>query len=126
MKARRHRRRLVELWRSEREAARAARRAKDGEGEWRHLERAHIVSQRAAGLHVRTHLAMGGFAIRRRDARELGGQVVRLLLAAPGSWTRRYPRDNTGGSNVSAFRPMPIPSDLQAALHEAPAPASPR
>ena len=66
--------------------------------------------------HVRTHVAMLGAALRRRDRREIVGQVVRLVVAAPGSWTGRYPVGNTGGADVSALRPMPIPADLQVFL----------
>jgi len=38
------------------------------------------------------------------------------VVAAPGSWTGRYPVGNTGGSDVSAFREMAIPDDLSALL----------
>jgi hypothetical protein len=65
---------------------------------------------------IGTHLAMLTCALRRRQAREIVGQVMRLVLAAPGSWTGRYPVGNTGGADVSAFRPMPVPDDLRAAL----------
>ena len=34
----------------------------DERGEWKHLERAHILSQPMAGPHVRTHVAMLGAA----------------------------------------------------------------
>jgi len=57
-------------------------------------------------------------AVRRRDARELAGQVFRVLVAAPGSLTGRYPVGNTGGADVSAFAPMPIPEDLRPLLPE--------
>jgi hypothetical protein len=57
-------------------------------------------------------------ALRRRDVHEVLGQVFRLLVAAPGSLTGRYPVGNTGGANVSAFEPMPIPDDLQMYLKE--------
>jgi hypothetical protein len=86
--------------------------------EWHHLERAHILSQPVAGPHVRTHVAMLGHGIRRRDRREVLGQVVRLVVAAPGTWSERYPVGNTGGANVSALRPMPIPDDLRAILED--------
>ena len=69
-----------------------------------------------AGAHVRTHVAMLGSALRRRDIHELFGQLFRLAVAGPGSLTGRYPVGNTGGANVSAFKPMPIPEDLRAAL----------
>ena len=88
----------------------------DRQGAWRHLERAHVLSQPLAGRHVRVHGAMLNFAIRGRDRRELAGQVVRLTVAGPGSLLRRYPLGNTGGADVSAVAPMPIPDDLQAIL----------
>jgi hypothetical protein len=98
------------------ETARAARSRGDVAAEWHHLERAHILSQPMAGPHVRTHVAMLGHGIRRRDRREVLGQVLRLAVAAPGSWTERYPVGNTGGANVSALQPMPIPEDLATIL----------
>ncbi|MEA2210484.1 MAG: hypothetical protein QOF83_432 [Solirubrobacteraceae bacterium] len=84
--------------------------------EWSHLERAHIVSQPGAGMHVRTHLAMLGYGLRHRDLREIAGQMLRLTVAAPGSWTGRYPVGNTGGADVSALLPMSIPDDLRQLL----------
>ena len=108
---------LRERWAEERSAARAARQRNDVEGEWGHLERAHVLSQPMAVPHVRTHVAMLGYGLRRRDRREIGGQLVRLVVAAPGTWTGRYPVGNTGGANVSALKPMPIPDDLQAVLN---------
>jgi hypothetical protein len=107
---------LRTAWRNERDAARAARRDGDNSGEWAHLERAHILSQPLAGAHLRTHGAMFTAAVRRRDPREIVGQVVRVLLAVPGSVTGRYPLGNTGGTDVSAFRPMEIPEDLRPLL----------
>lgn len=107
---------LLEAWANERAAAASARRQGDFPEEWRHLERAHILSQPMAVPHVRTHLDMLSYAVRRRDPRELGGQLLRLVLAGPGSLTGRYPVGNTGGADVSAFRPMPIPDDLRPLL----------
>lgn len=103
-------------WTAEHAAARDARATGDTAEEWRHLERAHILSQPSAGAHVRTHVAMLAFGVRHRDRREVTGQVVRLLVAGPGSVTRRYPLGNTGGANVNAVTPMPIPADLRAVL----------
>lgn len=99
-------------WRHEVDEARTARRARDAEREWAHLERAHILSQPLALLHTRTHARMLGYALRRRNRHETIGQVFRLLVAAPGSISRRYPFGNTGGADVSAFEPMPVPADL--------------
>ena len=107
---------LRAAWRSEQRAAGTARRAGDRDGEWRHLERAHILSQPLAGSHLRTHAAMFGAACRSRNGREIVGQVLRLLLAVPGSLSGRYPVGNTGGADVSAFRPMAVPEDLRPLL----------
>ncbi|MBS3959282.1 MAG: DUF3703 domain-containing protein [Xanthomonadaceae bacterium] len=79
---------------------------------FRHLERAHILSQRFTVAHVRSHLRMWGWAWRQRQPRELLGQTTRILAAALFSriWV---PEGNTGGANVSAIQPMPIPADLR-------------
>jgi hypothetical protein len=108
--------RLRAAWTDEIDAARAARSNGDTSAEWAHLERAHILSQPMAWPHVRTHAAMFAAALRRRDGHELVGQLFRIVVAAPGSITGRYPLGNTGGADVSAFRPMPIPDDLRAVL----------
>lgn len=101
------------------EAARIAEAAGDPAVAWSRLERAHVLSQAHAWPHVRVHWRMAGFAVRRRDLRELAGQVPRLLLAAPGSWSGRAPRGNTGGTSVGIFSPMAIPADLGAILDAA-------
>ena len=85
---------------------------------WRHLERAHVLSQAHAGPHVRAHGRMLAFGWRRRNGRELLGQLARILVAAPGSWLGRAPLGNTGGADVGILVPMPIPEDLQALLRE--------
>ena len=54
----------------------------------------------------------------RRDGREVRGQILRLLLIPLGHLTGRLPLGNTGGANVSAFRPMPIAPDLDAILQQ--------
>jgi hypothetical protein len=103
-------------WAEAHTAARQSRAAGDRTGEWHHLERAHILSQPLAVTHIRTHLAMLMYGIRGRDRHEIAGQLVRLLVAGPGSALGRYPVGNTGGANVSAVTPMPIPSGLRAVL----------
>ena len=77
-----------------------------------HFERAHVLGQWYVGTHVRSHLGMLRVGWRRRDQREILGQLVRILGGALGSAIGRVPRGNTGGANVSAIRPMPIPADL--------------
>ncbi len=70
---------------------RAARTATDIGQRWAHLERAHILSQPDPWLHTGNHIAMCALAIGRRDGREALGQVVRTVVAAPGSPAGRYP-----------------------------------
>jgi hypothetical protein len=100
------------------QAARTARLAGDLDRAFHHLERAHILGQRHTWRHVKTHVAMLGIGWRRADAREILGQVLRVLAAAVFSriWV---PTGNTGGANVSATVPMPVPPDLQALLDQA-------
>jgi hypothetical protein len=112
---------LITAWEEERHAAAQAIRRDDPPEAWNHLERAHILSQPMAARHVRTHLAMLRFAVRSRRPHEVAGQLFRTLVAAPGSWSGRYPLGNTGGADVSAFAAMEIPDDLRALV----APASP-
>lgn len=83
---------------------------------WHHLERAHVLSQAHAGPHVWAHMQMLMHAWRQRDSREIVGQLVRVLVAAPGSWLGRAPLGNTGGANVGLLTPMPLPDDLRAVL----------
>ena len=80
-----------------------------------HLERAHILSQRYAFVHAGVHLRMWRLGWQRRDAREVLGQSTRIVAALIFSklWV---PRGNTGGANVSALKPMPLPDDLRAIL----------
>ncbi|NVN48974.1 DUF3703 domain-containing protein [Mycolicibacterium hippocampi] len=93
----------------------AAKHATSPATRWRHLERAHIVSQPDPWLHTRNHGAMLTLALRQHDRREAFGQVLRLIVAAPGSMTGRYPVGNTGRVDAGLMTAMPIPEDLAAA-----------
>lgn len=85
-------------------------------GVWRHLERAHIVSQSSAWRHFCVHFVMFGYALTRFDLFEALGQVPRMLLAVPSSLLGKAPRGNTGRSNVGMFASLPIPKDLERVL----------
>lgn len=92
--------------------ARSALRSGDLRQSFAHLERAHVLGQRSTRLHVRSHLAMLQVGWRRRDVREVTGQLFRIVAAALLSrvWV---PEGNTGGADVSAMKPMPWPEDLR-------------
>lgn len=51
-------------------------------------------------------------ALGERDRRETVGQIVRLIVAGPGSLAGRYPVGNTGRVNVGLTEPMTVPDDL--------------
>lgn len=80
-----------------------------------HLERAHILGQRFAFAHARTHWWMHKIGWRRRDFVEVTGQLPRILGALLFSrvWV---PVGNTGGAHVPPFKFMPIPTDPQTLL----------
>ena len=79
------------------------------------FDRLHVLGQYYTGWHVGSHIGMLRIGWRRRDAREVIGQIARIIAAALLSriW---LPRGNTGGANVSPFAPMAIPDDLRAIL----------
>lgn len=92
-----------------------AREAGDLDRAFAHLERAHILGQRATALHLRSHIGMLALARIRGDGREIVGQLVRIVAAALFSrlWV---PDGNTGRAAVSALQPMPVPEDLARVL----------
>jgi Protein of unknown function (DUF3703) len=98
---------------AELDAARRARARQDTAGEFACLERAHVLSQGDTLLHVRVHAAMLRWGLRQRSAREVFGQVIRIVGAATKTAIGLVPHGNTGGANVSALRRMPIAPELQ-------------
>ena len=93
-------------------AAQAAERAGNASAAFHHLERAHVLGQRSTVQHVRVHMRMLMWGMRHHNLSEVAGQVTRLIGAATKTWLGLVPEGNTGGANVSAFKPLPIPDDL--------------
>ena len=89
---------------------------------WRHLERAHILGQSYPMEHTAVHWYMLLFGFKTRNAKEIVGQLPRLVVGGLKSWAGRIPLGNTGGANVPPLRPMPIPEDLQRIISHAPKP----
>lgn len=94
----------------------AAGRHRDG---FRHLERAHVLGQASTVQHVRVHVHMLLWGWKQRSAREVLGQLLRIVGAATKTAVGWIPAGNTGGANVSPFKPMPIPQDLAKVLKRA-------
>ena len=103
--------------RAELDHAKRARRAGELGRAFAHFERAHVLGQRLTWLHAQAHFGMLCIGWLRRDIREVAGQLPRILAAAVFSriWV---PSGNTGGANVPAMRPMPIPDELRAILSQ--------
>ncbi len=81
-----------------------------------HLERAHVLGQASTGHHVRVHWRMFLWGWRQRDFRECAGQLLRIAGAATKTAIGLVPAGNTGGANVSPFKPMPLDPDLAAII----------
>eukprot|EP00919_Chromeraceae_sp_WS-2016_P041046 GHVR01097959.1.p1 GENE.GHVR01097959.1~~GHVR01097959.1.p1 ORF type:complete len:118 (+),score=5.10 GHVR01097959.1:136-489(+) len=81
-----------------------------------HLERAHILGQRHFYPHLLTHWKMLNWGLCQRQPQEVLGQILRLFAVIPGSLFGWVPTGNTGGANISAFKTLPLPEDLQAIL----------
>lgn len=101
------------------QVARAAELQGDAQRSFSHLERAHVLGQASTVQHVRVHVLMLLWALRHRVHREAMGQVLRIVGAATKTAIGWVPTGNTGGSNVSPFKPLPIPADLQQVLDRA-------
>jgi len=79
---------------------------------WEHLERAHIIGQAYPWEHTLVHWKMLGFGIRIKSAREVVGQIPRLLAGGVKSFVGKIPVGNTGGADVPPLRPMKIPDEI--------------
>ncbi len=86
---------------------------------FRHLERAHVLGQAATVEHLRVHWRMFLWATLHRKRREAVGQCWRLMAAALFTGIGWLPEGNTGGSDVSGLRRMPIAPDLQRVIDAA-------
>lgn len=100
-------------------AARQAEAAGNPRAGFSHLERAHVLGQASTVHHVRAHLQMLSWALRRRHMKEALGQVLRTVGAATKTALGWIPSGNTGGANVSPFKPMPVPEDLARLIADA-------
>jgi hypothetical protein len=59
------------------------------------------------------------WGIRYRRPTEVLGQILRLMGATAMTAIGFFPEGNTGGANVSALKPMPVPQDLSALIKKA-------
>jgi hypothetical protein len=77
------------------------------------LERAHIIGQAFVIPHATSHWLMLRTEVRRRRLLAALGQTVRLVLGVLGSAVGVVPVGNTGGTDISMFKRMPVEPELQ-------------
>ena len=83
-----------------------------------HLERAHVLGQQHVVPHVLSHWLMLRVAVHRRDPASVLGQAARIVLGAVGSLVGSVPTGNTGGTNISMFKRLPIEPELLEILED--------
>ena len=83
-----------------------------------HLESAHVLGQRYIVPHIQTHWLMLRIGLSRRSIAEVSGQAARIVLGALGSAINVVPTGNTGGTNISMFKRLPIDPELERVLDE--------
>lgn len=91
---------------------------------FKHLENAHVLGQESTYFHVLTHLHMAAWAIRQKDIRELFGQILRIVGAAMMTAIGQIPIGNTGGSNISPFKSLPLREEHERIISHAKNPSS--
>lgn len=96
-------------------------REKDGliSHSFRHLENAHVLGQESTKWHVKVHFLMLLWAIRQRNTKECLGQVLRIIGAFSKTAIGLIPHGNTGGSNISPFKTLPIKAEHQILINNA-------
>lgn len=103
---------LKQAYRAEIQTAAQHYQQQDWQSCFYHLENAHILGQSNTLAHTYSHWWMLKLAFRTRHFKGLFGQSIRLIASI--FITRLWiPVGNTGGSNVSAFKPMPIRKELE-------------
>ena len=83
------------------------------EASFPHLERAHIIGQAFVLCHVTSHWLMLRVEFRRKRVMAALGQTVRIVFGMLGSAVGVVPVGNTGGTDISMFKRMPIEPELQ-------------
>ena len=99
--------------------AQTARTQGDSSGEFHHLENAHVLGQRSTLLHVKVHLLMMLWGFRNRSMKEVFGQLFRTVGAATKTAIGLIPDGNTGGANISPFKPLPLSVEHAALIEQA-------
>jgi hypothetical protein len=93
---------------AELQLAKQARSEEDSIREFKHLENAHVLGQPSTFYHTKVHCLMLMWGIRQKNSKEIMGQIFRVVGAMTKTVFGLVPEGNTGGSNVSPVKPMPL------------------
>ena len=76
------------------------------------LENAHILGQNHLWRHTLSHYWMFVFGIKTKNTKETIGQAFRIVASLLFTliWV---PKGNTGGTNISPIKPIPIRKELE-------------
>ncbi|PKG99955.1 DUF3703 domain-containing protein [Paraglaciecola sp. MB-3u-78] len=99
--------------------AKQARKQGNAGVEFTHLENAHVLGQASTFLHTKVHILMLFWAVRQVNIKEGLGQVMRIVGAATKTAIGFIPAGNTGGTNVSPFKVLPVSPKLASILARA-------
>jgi hypothetical protein len=100
-------------------AAMSARKQGSTDAEFKHLENAHVLGQESTYWHTKVHGLMLMWGFRNLSLKEILGQLFRIIGAATMTAIGFVPQGNTGGANVSPFRPMPLEPEHQEIIEQA-------
>ncbi len=88
----------------------------DTDQAWSQLEDAHVLAQVWARPHIRVHVAMLRLGFITRDPKEVFGQLIRVVVAGPGSKSGKVPIGNTGRAREPLTTTRPLREDLRELL----------
>ena len=86
---------------------------------WHHLERAHIIGQQYPYQHTYVHFKMLQFGFKIKSAKEVIGQIPRLLVGGVKSFVGKIPVGNPGGANVPPLKSFHIEQEIQEIFRKA-------
>lgn len=89
------------------------------DAEFKHLENAHVLGQESTYWHTKVHVLMLLWGFRSLSFKEVLGQLFRIIGASTKTAIGLVPQGNTGGANVSPFRPMPLKPEHQQIIERA-------
>ncbi|MDU0353400.1 DUF3703 domain-containing protein [Paraglaciecola aquimarina] len=80
------------------------------------LEDAHVIGQHSTYYHCLIHCKMLRHGLLNKDWRAVFGQVIRIVGAVTKTAIGLVPKGNTGRTDISPFKRLPLSAENQAIL----------